>query len=65
MTPKQKIKVAKNIYIGTRFNNGCGHHVRITKVALKDAIKYGGAILDNDYFVLIDNPYKGKDLYIN
>jgi len=61
MTPKQKIKLAKNVYVGTRFNNDCGHHVRITKVALKDAIKYGGAILDNDYFHLTND----LDLYIN
>ena len=57
MTPKQKIKLAKNVYVGTRFNNDCGHHVRITKVALKDAIKYGGAILDNDYFHLHHSPH--------
>jgi|TARA_R100000781_G_scaffold99389_1_gene62982 hypothetical protein len=62
MTPKQKIKAAKNVYVGTLFDTYDINYVRVTKKALRDEIKYGfNGELDDEKFVLRDD----LDLYIN
>ena len=61
-TPSAKIKSARNVFVATQFSEHDVDYVRVSKKALKDAIKNGFNVeLDNDKFVLRDN----LDLYIN